>query len=451
MQATELSTERAKSDQIGGDPFADDTYFLSSVNMTATTEQRDLEALALEWLDSPVIQQAQAGAEARFRIFAGKHNSHAPDEAFVGIESKLREWAYHYLLLALNSDPNYPKVLGHGYGPPHNWMGMEVPGCRGLGTAENPDNHYIFIPIDVHGRFELHGKAQSPAIEDANFWLTSCLSQSINVTGLNRRDIDIEDDGSFVITIDRNPAEGRRNHLQSTVDTQWLFVRDSRKDWDQRPNAYRIRRLDPPTAPRLSIEEMLQIAKRSIIDDVPMNFWFRAMAGFLEPNTLSEISLSSGYGGMATQKLMRGRLALGDDDAYVLTLGGGGSDYWVLTLYDWWLMSGDYWKTTSTVNDSQTVANPDGSHTYVFSIKDPGVHNWVSTEGLHDSLFMNRWQMMPVAQGGVAGGQPTATGELVKLDALRTVLPQSTKWVTSQERQRQLADRLASFNRRHEL
>jgi hypothetical protein len=64
---------------------------------------------------------------------------------------------------------------------------------------------------------------------------------------------------------------------------------------------------------------------------------------------------------------------------------------------------------------------------------------------------MNRWQMMPVAEGGVAGGEPTAKGEQVKLDALRTVLPPSTEWVTSQERQRQLADRLASFNRRHEL
>ena len=451
MHSSQLTRQAVSSDPFDGDPFDDDSFFLSEVNRTATVEQRDLEALALVLLDSPVVVAARENAEMRFRILAGEHNSHAPAEAFVGIEAKMREWAYHYLLLALNSDPNYPKVLGHGYGPPHNWLDMEVPGCRGLGTAENPDNHYIFIPIDLHGRFELHGKVQRPAIEDVNFWLTSNLSQSINVTGLNWRDVRVEDDGRFVITIDREPADGRHNHLQSTVDTQWLFVRDSRKDWNQRPNAYRIRRLDPPTAPPLTVEEMGLIAKRFIVDDVATNFWFRAMAGFLERNTLSEISLSSGYGGMATQKLMRGRLCLADDEAYVLTLGSGGSDYWVMVLYDWWLMSGNYWRTTSSLNDHQSVANQDGSHTLVFSIRDPGVYNWVDTEGLHESLFMNRWQMLPTDADGLALGEPWAKGELVKLDDLRRVLPEGTKWVTPQEREQQLAERLASFNRRHEV
>jgi hypothetical protein len=450
MPTTQLNTQIAATDPFDGDPFDDDSFFLSEVNRTATVDQRDLEALALEMLDSPVVVAARENAEMRFRILAGEHGSHAPAEAFVGIEAKMREWAYHYLLLALNSDANYPKVLGHGYGPPHDWLGMEVPGCRGLGTAENPDNHYCFIPIDVHGRFELHGKVQDPAIHDVNFWLTSNLSMSSNVNGLMWKDVDVNDDGTFLITIDREPANGRRNHLQSTVDTLRLFIRDSRKDWDQRPNAYRIRRLDPPTAPPLTIEEMGLIAKRFIIDDVATNFWFRQMVGFLEPNTIHGPDNTAKIGGMVTQKILRGRLQLAGDEAYVLTMGAGGSEYWVLVLYDWWLMSGDFWSTTSCLNNQQSVANPDGTHTYVFSIQDPGVHNWVSTEGLHDSLFMNRWQCLPQTAEG-AGGDPWANGELVKLEDLRRVLPETTKWVTPEEREQQLADRLASFNGRHQV
>jgi hypothetical protein len=447
MQSTQLTTRTVSSDPFDGDPFDDDSFFLSEVNRTATVEQRELEALALELLSHPVVVDARAQAMNRFKILG----SGAPAEAFEAIDRKMDEWAYHYLLLALNSDPNYPKVLGHGYGPPRNWMGMKVPGCRGLGTAENVDNHYIHIPVDVHSRLELHGKIQEPAIEDMNFWITKNLSVSINVSGLNGRDMQVEDDGTFVVTVDREPANGRPNHLQTTVDSLWLFIRDSRKDWDQRPNAYRVRRLDPPTAPPLTVDELVELARRHIIDDVPANFWFRQMAGFLERNTLSEISLSSGYGGMATQKLMRGRLSLADDEAYVLTLGSGGSDYWVMVLYDWWLMSGNYWSTTSSLNDHQCVANPDGSHTLVFSIQDPGVHNWVDTEGLHDSLFLQRWQMLPQTADGLAGGEPWAKGELAKLDDLPRVLPEGTKWVTAQEREQQLVDRLASFNRRHEI
>jgi hypothetical protein len=432
------------------DLFAERSYFLSPVNPTATVDQRDLEAEGLAMMDHPLVQQARANAAMRFKILAGEHGSHAPPEAFEGIEAKLDEWTYHYLLLALNADANHPKVLGHGYGPPHDWMDKEVLGCRGLGTAENPDNHYSFIPIDVHGRFELHGKVQDPPIGDVNFWLTSNLSQSSNVNGLMWKDVDVNDDGTFVITIDREPADGRRNHLQSTVDTLRLFIRDSRTDWNQVPNAYRIVRLDPPTAPPLTTDEKAALAKRFIIDDVATNFWFRQMVGFLDPNTIQGPDNTGMIGGMVTQKILRGRLDLQDDEAYVLTLGAGGSRYWVLVLYDWWLMSCDFWSNTSSLNTGQSVPNPDGTYTYVFSIKDPGVHNWMSTEGLHHSLFMNRWQQLPQTADG-AGGSPTAEGRLVRLSELHDVLPDGTTWVTPEERGAQLAQRLAAFDKRHQL
>lgn len=430
--------------------FDDASFFLSETNPTATVDQRDLEAEALRLMGHPLVQQGRQNAAMRFQILAGEHGSHAPAEAFEGIEAKLDEWAYHYLSLALNGDSNYPKVLGHGYGPPHKWMGMDVLGCRGLGTAENPDNHYSFIPLDCHARFELHGKVQDPAIGDVNFWLTSNLSQSSNVAGLMWDDVVINDDGTFVITIDSNPANGRHNHLQTTPDTLRLFIRDSRTDWRQIPNAYRIRRLDPPTREPLSQDERLRMAKRFIIDDVATNFWFRQMVGFLEPNTIQGPDNTGEIGGMVTQKILRGRLDMEDDEAYVLTLHPGGSEYWVLVLYDWWLMSGDFWNRTSSLNTDQSVPNADGTYTYVFSIRDPGVHNWMDTEGLHHSLFMNRFQKLPQTADG-AGGEPWSKGRLVKLDDLRDVLPAETKWLSPDERRAQLDERLAHFNIRHEI
>ena len=451
MQRTELKPAARSRDPFERDPFDDDSFFLSDVNMTATVDQRELERLGLEMMSHPVVSEARANAMMRFKILGGKHGSNAPAEAFEGIEAKMDEWTFHYLLLALNGDPNYPKVLGHTYGPPHNWMGTKVIGCRGLGTAENPDNHYMHIPVDGTSRLEIHGKVQEPQIEDVNFWLTSNLSQSMNVSGLNWRKVEVDDEGRFVITIDPEPANGRSNHLQSYPDVQWLFIRDSRKDWNQRPNAYRVRRLNPPSAPPMTIDEKAQMARRFIIDDVATNFWFRQMVGFLEPNTIHGPDNTELIGGMRTQKVLRGRIDLADDEAYVLTLGSGGSEYWVMTLYDWWLMSGDYWSHTSSLNNEQSVEDPDGTHTLVFSIKDPGVHNWVDMEGLHHTLFLHRWQMLPPGEDGLAGGEPWAKGEHVKLDDLPRALPEGTKWMTPQERQQQLAERLAAFNRRHEV
>jgi hypothetical protein len=158
---------------------------------------------------------------------------------------------------------------------------------------------------------------------------------------------------------------------------------------------------------------------------------------------------------MQTQKLLRGKLDLADDEAYVLTLDHGGSDYWVLTLYDWWAMSGNFWSRTSCLNDTQVVPDADGTTTVVFSVRDPGVHNWVDTLDLHETRFLQRWQLMPTSVGEDgrlwAGGEPSATGRLVKLADLKEALPPETRWVTPEERTRQIDERFASFRRRHQV
>jgi hypothetical protein len=122
----------------------------------------------------------------------------------------------------------------------------------------------------------------------------------------------------------------------------------------------------------------------------------------------------------------------------------------VFTLYDWWLMSGEYWSHTSSLNNDQAVPNRDGTHTLVISMQDPGVHNWIDAEGLHHTMFLQRWQLLPLGVEG-PGGSPSQKSQVVKLADLEKVLPAETKWVTPTEREKQLSERLESFNRRHEI
>jgi hypothetical protein len=427
--------------------FNDRDYFLSETNPTATIDTREIEDEALSMVDTPQVLDGRAQALWRFKVL-GKD---APPEALEGIEAKMDEWAYHYTALACNADPNYPRVLGHGYGPPHEWFGRSVPGCRGLSTGENVDNHYSFIPVDGTARFELYGKVSATRpIGDCPMYVVSNLSMSRNVIGLDWREVEKGDDGTFVVTIGPEPANGRANHLQTSPDSKFLFIRDGRKHWDQVPNAYRVRRLDPPTRPPMTHAEKIELARRFIIDDVPANWFFAAMVGFLEPNRFEGPVVSDTVGGMPIQKLGRARIRIADDEAWVLTLDCAGSEYWVAIQNDWWLMSGNYWSRQSTLNDTQAVSNPDGTYTLVFANQDPGVHNWIDMLGWHDALYLQRWQLLPLIDG-VPQGDVSGHGEVVKLADLPSVLPAGTTFVTPEQRDQQLAARLASFHRRYEV
>jgi hypothetical protein len=247
------------------------------------------------------------------------------------------------------------------------------------------------------------------------------------------------------------PATFRRrvpNYLQTAIDARYLFIRDSRVDWRQVPNAYLIRRLEPPTAPPLTIEQMAALGARFIVEDISESFWFHRLVCSVDVNTVTPPKITTLFGGIPIQKLSRCHLKLADDEAFVLTLGPGGSPYWVIVLYDYWLMSGDFWNRQSTLNTTQSAANPDGSYTYVFSIQDPGVHNWIDTLGMHEPLAMIRWNMLPRTRDGL-GGEPSAKGEPVKLKDLESVLPAGTKRVTTIDRHHQLAARLEMFELRY--
>ena len=422
-----------------------DGYFLSERNPTATADQVEIESRAIKMMRLPLIQWARDQARLGFTALAG---GDVPAEAWVNFDQVIDEWTFHYVLLALNSDPNYPKVMGHFFGPPHEWFGMKVPGSRGPGTAENVDNNYTVIPVDGISRFLLQGRRFDPYIGDCPLQITTNLSDSINVSSLDWRDMVFEEDGeSFTITIDPHPAEGRRNHLQTTIDSRYIFIRDGRMDWRQKPNAYRIHRLDPPNRPPLSDDETASLAARFVLDDVAPMFWFKQMVSAPEPNVMPPVVVSSSVGGMPSQKILCARLKIARDEAYVLNLGTGDAGYWFVGNYQWWLMSGDFWKTNS-LNNLQSTANHDGTYTYVFALQDPRVHNWIDTLELEETLIMIRWHLLPQTHDG-PGGQPWADGKLVKLSELDRNLPPNTTHVTPAHRAEQLANRRALFELRY--
>ena len=420
-------------------------HFLSRKNPTATVDQRDAEVLAMQLQQSPVILNAKTQAAQRFKVLA---KDDMPAEGWTNFDAMMDDWAYHYTLIAMNSDPNHPKAICGLFGPPHEWFGIKVRASHGPATAENVDVSYTFIPIDGQAHYELHGRRFDPAVGDCPIYVASNLSMTMNVDSISWQDIAFNDDGSFVLTVGPEPANGKRNHLQTTIDTRYIYTRDARTDWRQLPIAYRVRRLDPPTTAPMSVESKAALAARFIVDDVGLANMYRKLFAAQAVNTITSPETATGFGGQTTQKLCRAHLQLADDEAYVFTLDAGGAGYHVITANNMWLEALDYWDRVSSLNNGQSMANADGTYTYVVSIQDPGVHNWIDTLGLHETLIIVRLQLLQRNPDGSAGGHVHAKGQVVKLNDLGSVLPDGMRRVTSGERQQQIAQRMETFKLR---
>lgn len=411
---------------------------LSAQNPLATRDQLDIERTALGLLAHPAIQAARQQAAQRLRVLSV---AHVTAEAASSFEQTLDEWVYQLTLKAINGDGNYPRVLNHLYGAPHRWFDLELPGSRGFG-GDNPDNNYIVAPISPDARYELSGRRYGDGPPDSPIGLYGNLSLSMTIAVLDWQDVRIDADGRFTISIGPEPADGRKNHLQTNADVRYLLVREALADWRATPCAYRIRRLDPPNAAPMTPEAIAARAARFIVDDVASTHWWLAMVNATPHNTLSAPLGASNIGGLVTQKMSWARLRLADDEAFIVHVQPGGAAYRGLVLMDYWQHSLDLAERSSSLSDAQSLANDDGSFTYVVSVDDPGVHNWLDPCGLREPRLMHRWQGLPAVS---PGGDAAIRGELVKRRELDARLPASTPRVDAAQRRALLAQRRSDF------
>ena len=78
---------------------------------------------------------------------------------------------------------------------------------------------------------------------------------------LDGRRMQVEDDGSFVITVDSDPAGDRPNHVQSSPEAHEFYIRDVLLDWGQRRPQRTSRSSGSavrPTTPALTLDEQAE-------------------------------------------------------------------------------------------------------------------------------------------------------------------------------------------------
>jgi hypothetical protein len=404
----------------------------------ATESQHEQELAALELTKHPTVRAAyRSVAEAWLaRAKASDAMRACFDAAFAEVMFSAAVWSS-------NQDKLRPKVscitrLGHPV------AGQDIPGSRW--GIDNPDSVYRVIPISGDERYEIHGRVGANRMTENYFTLWDANMGTVAV--LNGRTMAVDSDGAFTITVDSKPADGRPNHVQSTPEAHEFYIRDVLLHWDRDdPNHLSVQRLGAPAGPSHPARTLDEQADAT----ADMMAYFANFTGKLshgvykmEPNNFNLAWSADKVGAMRNQVYVMGRFDLKPDEAFVVDVGDGGAEYFTVPLSNIWGTTLDLVDRTGSLNKAQSVANEDGTYTYVIAATDPGVANWIDSDGLSEGILTLR-----MAEFGGDGPKEDlgARGRVVKLDQLEVEVP-TLRRVTAAERAIELAERRTAYLRR---
>lgn len=407
------------------------------INPVDNAEQLQAEADVIAVLREPAIVAAR---EQVGRLWRNAWADSIPGEVASGVEAMLDEYLANWVFKASASDSQHPRFV-RTFMPPYAWHGHDVPGTRTGG--DNPDNTYRLAGV-AHGTgYRVTGKAVGREPANVSFTLVGDYGTSVTIQTIESQSLKRQEDGSFTITIDDRPADGRPNHLTTAPHVKFLYVRDSMEDWAaETPFALEIERLGPAARAPLSREEMAASAARRAREDVPLYFWFQSTFTNMTLNSWKFLPPNRGTGGLVTQAIGRGWFDLGPDDCVVIDYAPADAAYSAIQLSSWLFQSCDADRITSSLNRSQCQVDSDGRIRAVIARGDPGVANWLDCGDYSRVMMMLRWQGLPQCAA------PGFTARRVGLDALRGMLPAETLWYSATQRAEQQARRRVAFARR---
>ncbi len=408
-----------------------------SEHPVATAEQHAHEKAALLLWEHPVV------AEARETVGAEWLEKEQPS----AVMRDCFDWAFEEVMFSAaiwssNQDPGHPKVTCITR-LEHQLDGMRIPGSRW--GIDNPDSIYRVIPISGSERYEIRGRVGEHRMTENYFTLWD---DAMGTEGLfDGHDLVTEADGSFVISVDADPAGGRANHVQSTPKAHEFYIRDVMLDWaNDDPNWLEIVRLGgpPPTAP-LTDDEQAERTAAYMHKFADFSHGLAKGMRMGKPNRF-HLAYSADQGGaLRNQVYVGGHFHLEDDEAFVIDVNDGGAAYFTVPISNVWGTTMGIVEQTGSLNKAQSEPNADGTFTYVLANADPGVHNWVDPCGLTEGILTLRMAEFPDQRplDGLA-----ASGQVVKLADLASVLPDGTRELDATQRAAQLADRIAAYRRR---
>jgi hypothetical protein len=398
----------------------------------ATEDQKAVERIALQLLKEPDVQRVieETAREIKATV------PHGPLSAAI-FDYEFEQMRWVALLASINIDPNHPRIHAVSLYP-HQTDGNEICGTKALHPS--PDYIYRLAPVDDSARFVVHG--QKPPEGPLAFEFSLIGSDEATQGNLSIHDLVTAPDASFTITVDPAPANGRPNHLQSRPGAQQLIIRDIFDHIErQRPMKLTIERLDPPKKPPMTIADIVKEVPRQMTKAIRGTMAVTAHINRSPVNVLPAPAFLNQGETLVTQAYAMGHFKLTEDQAFVIRMTMGSAGYAIVPATNYWGGIGDFLNHRTCLSSGRAMPNPDGSYTYVVARRDPGVVNWVETDGLDEGMLCVRW----TAFRNDGGPMPTLEAKLVDWADLEALLPPGTPRLDAAGRAAQIAQHARDY------
>lgn len=404
-------------------------------NPIATQQQNEHELLALEYFNHPDIVNTRAEVKAWWL------NEVKPSQTM----RDCFEWAFDEVMFgaaiwALNQDPLYPKVititrLSHQLGE------TTIPGSRW--GIDNPDSVYRVIPISGEQRYEIRGRVYQRRMVENYFTLWDEKMQTVGL--LSGKDLVLDSEGCFTISVDSEPANGRINHIQSSPQAKEFYIRDVIFDWQQdRPNELAVVRLgEQPDRTPSSKKDLLSLVAEYMHKWASNTTRWNNQALLKPANDFSFTIDRDSDGALRNQIYIMGHFDLANEDSVlVLDIDMGGADYFIAPITNVWGTSNEIRNRNGCLNKTQIEKNSDGTYTFIVALKDPGVRNWLDPSDMPEGILTLRWAEF---KDDLPGPSLGVSCRLISTDSIDAELGVTVSKLTAEQRAIALQKRSDSY------
>lgn len=331
-------------------------------------------------------------------------------------------------------DPLYPSFVRH-QDPYNQWGGP------------NPDNVYLRANVDPEQSYRVWTR-DARGLRQAIFSLHEGDMQLGEYGVFGERSLDALElgaDGGLELWL--SPRKQAGNWIPMDPKARIFTIRSYVADWERdAAPLFQIERVGAEGVPRPPLEPgalARSLARSMRWVEASAAFWNRYTRAAWQratPNVAGEPRSTPG----GADDILYGACLweLEEDEALLLAVDRPDADYWSFVTHTLtWLESGDFDQRQTSLNGEQAHVDADGRARLVLAHADPGVPNWLDTEGRRRGMLVYRWVQ--------ARSAPTPEARLVKLRALRELLPDDHPTVAPEERRRQLARRREAAWRRY--
>jgi hypothetical protein len=270
----------------------------------------------------------------------------------------------------------------------------EIVGSRKKWGGDNSDAFYRHIPIDPARTYRVRvvpGDAEYLSLTVYGGPDDGRYSERI-VGQINTTQMQAGPDGAYDIVLSPEVHDGA-NQIVLEPDAVVGITRDYLLDpVHGRRAEWTIEADDPPAAPDQSPEHLergFRSATTWLLEQVQM-----CPVRVDPPNELQEpypVPTATFGWAAGDAAYCMGSFDLADDEALVIEGTSPECVFWNLCLWNPFLHTFDYRYDNVTINGGQTTYEPDGSWKLVVAAEDPGVPNWLKTQGHRRGLLWFRW------------------------------------------------------------